>query len=483
MSNVTFLLNGKEASASVGSTILEAARQNGAEIPTLCYLEGINKIGACRMCLVEVKGLRVPQAACITPVREGMEIETESDTVRNSRKMNLELIAQNHHLDCEYCPNYQDCELHALFVQYGVDTRKYGDFARKPEYDETAVHIGRDASRCILCRRCVSACAKQGVRAIGVLGRGASSKAAAYGGLGSSACVGCGQCAAVCPTGSIFIKDDTNRVWVTINQGKKPVIAVLAPDVGKAVGKKFHEAPGQDFTGKLIAFLHKVGVKKVYSVNDADTASAKGEDILRKKAEGKVALSGDCPAFVKYVENFWPDLRENLTAAPSPETETARLARKAYAIESGADPKDITVISISSCTAQKMERLRPENEGVIDAALTTVEIYNMLHHACLSRYTTLDVWRGLSPEPFDLIDPEGGKSPSYIPDAVPGCLSGEVSECTSVICGEEVAVKTVSGLGNAKELLESVRNKEAGCDYISVRACPGGCINGGGQPK
>lgn len=481
MSNIAFKLNGALVSAPAGTTILEAARLNGVEIPTLCYLKDTNKIGACRMCVVEVKGARVPQSACNTPVREGMEIETESELVVKSRRMNLELIAENHHLDCEYCPNYQGCELHTLFTRYRVDTRKYGDFAKKPEYDETAVHLGRDASRCILCRRCLSICARQGVNAIAVMGRGADSKVAAPEGLGSSICVGCGQCAAVCPTGSIFVKDDTRKVWVALNQGKKPVIAVVHPAVGTALGERFYEEPGTNVTGKLTAFLRRVGVKRVYDTNGIDAAGNKRAEIAEKMHGGKVALSGDCPAFYQYVENHYPELVDNLVKAPTAEIVVARRARAVYAAETGCDSKDIIVVSVSPCTAAKIGRLRPEHEGAIDAVLTTVEIAKMLHHACLSRYTTLDVWRKLSPEDFDTFG--DSERSADLPDVLPGDTTGAIQECEIDVGGTTVRAKTVSGLGNAAALLDAVKNGTADCDYILVRACPGGCVNGGGQPK
>ena len=479
MENVTFILNGTQFSAPAGATILEAARLNGVEIPTLCYLKDVNKPAACRMCVVEVKGMRIPQAACVTQIREGMEIETNSDPVRDARRRNLELIAENHHLDCEYCPNYQGCELHTLFTQYGVNTRKYGDFAKQPDYDETSAHLGRDASRCILCRRCVSVCEKQDVRAIAVLGRGATSKVAAPEGMGASSCVGCGQCAAACPTGSIFVKDDTHKVWVTLNQGKRPVIAVVSPAVGAALGECFHEELGNNVAGKLVAFLKRVGVKRVYSSKGAN-GSEKLTAVKALSGAGKIALSGDCQAFVRYIEHFYPDLKDNLVQAPPPEIVAARLARAAYAAEAGVDPTEVMVVNISACTSQKLTRLRPEHAGAIDACLTTVELYEMLHHACLSRYTTLDVWKKLEPAGFDTLEAAGGPA---LPDAVPGDTSGAVAESEVTVDGTSLKVKAVSGLGNAKALLDRVRDGSIGCDYLAVRACPGGCVNGGGAPK
>lgn len=472
MSNVKITINGLECEAPAGSTILEAARLNGIDIPTLCYLKETNKIAACRICLVEVKGMRIPAAACSTAVREGMEINTESELARQSRKMNLELIAENHRLDCEYCPNYQGCELHTLFTEYRVNTRKLGNFAKPAGYDETSLHLGRDTSRCILCRRCAAVCEKQDVRAIAVLGRGDSSRVAAPEGLGASSCIGCGQCATVCPTGSIFVKDDTHSVWVTVNQGRKPVIAVVTPEVGAALGESFHEKLGENVTGKLTAFLKSVGVKAVYPVKDGGEKRAAVDKLI---SEGKVALSGDCRAFVRYVEHFFPEVSGNIADAPPPEITAARLARERYARESGVKPEDITVVSISSCTSQKLTRALPEYEGVIDAAITTVELYEMLHHACLSRYTTLDVWKKLEPAAFD----ELGCEENGLPDAVKGDTSGEIAECEA----DGLRVKTVSGLGNVRAVLESVKSGTADCDYIAVRACPGGCVNGGGQPK
>jgi NADP-reducing hydrogenase subunit HndD len=253
--------------------------------------------------------------------------------------------------------------------------------------------------------------------------------------------------------------------------------------VGTALGEKFHEELGENVSGKLVSFLHKVGVKKVYSVGEIDTAEEKRNEVANMVKSGKVALSGDCPAFVKYVENFYPELSENLVKAPTPEVVFARKAREAYAKENGVNPSDITVVSISSCTAQKLERVREEFSGAIDVAITTVELYEMLHHSCLSRYTTLDVWRKLSPESFDTILQNPAEKPAAIPDMIPGDLKGTVKECEAQVNGVSIKVKAVSGLGNAARLLKSVKDGTAACNYISVRACPGGCVNGGGQPK
>jgi NADP-reducing hydrogenase subunit HndD len=480
MNDVTFLLNGAQVSAPAGATILEAARLNGVEIPTLCYLKELHRTAACRMCVVEVKGARLPVVACVTPVGEGMEIVTDSPQIRAARKENLERLAENHRLDCEYCPNYQGCELHALFVQYGVNTRKHGAFSKQPVYDETAAHLGLDSSRCILCRRCVGVCEKQDVRAIAVQGRGADARVAAPEGLGLSACIGCGQCAAVCPTGSIFVKDDTHKVWVALNQGKRPVVAVVDPAVGVALGERFHEELGGNAAGKLVAFLKRVGVRRVYSTQGVGEAR-RLRAVQMRNGEGKTALSGDCQAFVRYVERFYPDLKEDLVEAPAPEIAAARLARSAYGAEAGVDPAQILVVSLSPCTAQKLTRLRPEYAGEIDAAVTTVELYEMLRRACLSRYTTLDVWKKLKPAAFDPLSGDGGGS--VLPDAVPGDVSGAVSETRVTVDGAALRVKTVSGLGSARGLLDQVRQGTADCEYLVVRACPGGCVNGGGQPK
>lgn len=481
MENISFTLNGNQVTAPKGSTILEAAKLNGVTIPTLCYLKDMNKIGACRMCLVEVEGARIPQAACITPVREGMVVKTESELAASSRRMNLELIAENHHLDCEYCPNYQGCELHTLFTRYHVNTRKYGNFSKKPEYDETALHLGRDASRCILCRRCVSACKKQNVNAIAVLGRGDTSRVAAPEGLGSSICIGCGQCAAACPTGAIFVKDDTRQVWVTLNQGKKPVVAVVAPPVGAALGEILHEPIGTNVTGKLVSMLHKVGVKRVYSMMEANAIDMKRSAVEAIVKSGKTAIASDCPAVVRYIENNYPELKNNLVDAPSQQIAAAMEARLAYAKETGANPDDITVITVTPCTAQKLERSYQEYEGVIDAALTTVEVAEMLHHACLSRYTLLDVWRKSEPEAFDPISDTAPAA--QLPDAAAGDTSGAVRETTASCGSVELKCRTLSGMGSADALLREIAEGKAQYDYLAVRACPGGCVNGGGQPK
>ena len=278
MENIKIMLNGRAARAPAGSTILEAARFNDIAIPTLCYLKDKNCIAACRVCVVEVKGARGPVPSCVTVISPDMEILTDSPEVTESRRRTLDLLCANHRMDCEYCPRYSDCELHALFRQYGIDERDYNPYAMEPELDESAAHLVRDRSKCVLCRRCVAACRGQHMDIIGVLGRGYRTQIAPPRPLAATSCIGCGQCIASCPTGTLAERDDTQRVRNAINHGQH-VIAAVTPYVGAELGELFEEKIGTSVKGKAIAALRRMGFAKCLT-----RASRARQSRRRKKA-------------------------------------------------------------------------------------------------------------------------------------------------------------------------------------------------------
>lgn len=473
METITLKINGQDVEAERGSTILEAARAAGIGIPTLCYLKGVNQIGACRMCVVEVKNARTLMAACVTQAAPGMEVWTESERVVESRRQTLSLLCAVHHLDCEYCPRYSDCELHALFVRYGIRAKKLGAFAVEPDLDRTAPHLVRDANRCLLCRRCVAACHAQGVDAIAVLGRGQDARVGAPLGLGESNCIHCGQCAAACPTGALFERDDTHALRCALEYKDKHVIAIVEPPVWAALGEAFQEPLGVNVRGKLAAFLRRIGFELVFDLSREP--DGRWEELYEHLQQGGQTplVSTACPAFASYCKQNQPAWHEWRSRLPHPAAAAvAGRLREQSAKRLGVPGESIIVVSISACTAQKAAK-----PSQVDHAITVRELVKLLRTACVSLSTSLDVWRSLPEEAYDN---ESSDIRPFLPLPAP---EGGVVE--AVLEGDGVCARTcvVSGLAEGLRLLEDVRNGKAAYDYIEVRACPGGCLAGGGQPR
>lgn len=502
MEMITFKINDMEIEAPAGTTILEAARNAGIDIPTLCYLKNINEIGACRMCVVEVKGARTLMSACTTPVAPGMEVWTDSEKAVASRKQTLTLLCESHHLDCEYCPRYSDCELHAMFVRYGIRARKIGAFAVEPNLDKTAPHLVRDVNRCLMCRRCVAACHAQGVDAIAVLGRGNDACIGAPLGLGSSECIHCGQCITACPTGALFERDETHALRCALEYRDKHVVGIVEPPVWAALGEAFHEETGVNVRGKLAAFLRRIGFEKVYDLSREDdgrmaelrqriaalrqtpdagavqtlkTGAATGTDQTPpdKCARASAPLiSAACPGFLSYVSLHKPDWADSMSDLLYPAASVAGNLRQRSAQELGVSPTDIVIVSISACTAQKALKA-PD----VDLTITTRELAKALRTACVSLSTSLNVWRSLPDEPYDNEEaPKRAFMP--LPPSAPG-----VKDVALELDGTPVKACVVSGFSEGLKLLDAVQKGEASYDYIEVRACPGGCLSGGGQPR
>ena len=511
MTTVNLKINGMPVTAPAGSTVLEAARSAGIKIPTLCYLKDINEIGACRMCLVEVKGARSLVTSCVHPVAEGMEVFTNTPAVRRSHKATLELLLSNHRKDCLSCPRSTDCELQALCNEYGVDEYKYGKFDLKPDVDDSAVHLIRDNSKCILCRRCVAVCSKnQFVGVIGPNERGFDSHigCAFDKPLAETSCINCGQCIAVCPTGALVEKDHTQKVWDALNDPTKHVVVGTAPSVRAQLGECFDMPIGTNVEGKMVAALRKLGFDKVFDVDTAAdiTIMEEGTELLdRLQNGGKLPLITSCsPGWVKFCEHYYPDMIENLSSCKSPQGMFGALMRTYYAEKHGIDPKDIYIVSIMPCTAKKFEAQRPElsENGLpdIDAALTTRELAKMIKEAGLM-FTSLadeefDPFMGIASGAGHIFGATGGVMEAALRtvyEVVTGqpCQPLEfhevrgteaIKEAEYDLAGTKVKVAVTSGLTNAAKLLDKVRSGEADYHFIEVMACPGGCVNGGGQP-
>lgn len=513
MADITIKINGRTVTAPAGSTILEAARLANIEIPTLCFLKEINEIGACRICVVEVKGARTLVASCVYPINEGMEVWTNTPKVLESRKKTLQLLLSNHDRKCLSCVRSANCELQALCRELGVDDEGFYDGERTPSViDDSAVHMIRDNSKCILCRRCVAVCEQvQGVGVIGPNHRGfATSIGSAFEmGLGETSCVSCGQCIAVCPTGALQEKDATADVFAALADPSKHVIVETAPAVRAALGEEFGYPIGTNVEGKMVSALKALGFDKVFDTDfSADlTIMEEAHEFLERVQNGGVLplITSCSPGWIKYCEHYFPDMTENLSSCKSPQQMFGAIAKSYYAEKAGIDPKDIVVVSVMPCTAKKFEIGRDNQaaNGVpdVDIALTTRELARMIRKAGI-KFTQLpedsfDAPLGLSTGAATIFGATGGVMEAALRTAVE-TLTGEeltaldftevrgtqgVKEASYNVAGLEVKVAVASGLANAKELLNRVKSGEANYHFIEIMGCPGGCVNGGGQPQ
>ncbi|MGN0682675.1 MAG: NADH-dependent [FeFe] hydrogenase, group A6 [Oscillospiraceae bacterium] len=508
---VNIKINGVDYSVPDGSTILEAAKYVGIKIPTLCYLKDINAIGACRICVVEVKGARTPVAACVYPVNEGMEIKTNSPKILESRKTTLELILSNHKKECLSCVRSGSCELQQLCYEYGVDENKFAGENPAVEIDSSAAHMVRDNSKCILCRRCVAACsANQGIGVIGANERGfATQIASAFDmDLADTACVSCGQCITACPTGALHEKDDTDKVFEAIADPEKLVVVQAAPAVRASIAEAFGAAVGTNGEGKMIAAMRRLGFDKVFDTNfsaDLTIMEEATEFLGRVQNGGTLPLITSCsPGWVRYCENYFPEFIPNLSTCKSPQQMFGAVVKTYYAQKLGKNPEDIVSVSVMPCTAKKYEVQRDDQSAAgvpdVDITITTRELSRMIKKAGI-------IWDELPEETADsplgsytgagvIFGATGGVMEAALRTAV-WKLTGEnadspidfkevrgtegIKEATYNVGGKEVKVAVASGLANAKKLLKAIKAGEAKYDFIEVMACPGGCVNGGGQ--
>ncbi|MBR6761975.1 MAG: [Oscillospiraceae bacterium] len=509
-------INGQAIQVPKGATILEAAHQANVTIPTLCFLKEINEIGACRMCIVEAnegRGFRCV-AACVYPCTEGMEILTNSPKVVDSRKKTLELILSNHDRKCLSCVRSNNCELQKMAKDLGIEDDGYYD-GETVQYtiDDSAPHMYRDNNKCVLCRRCVAVCEKtQGIGVIGANERGFHTHigSAFEKGLGETSCVSCGQCIAVCPTGALSERDFTKEVFAAIADPTKKVIVNTAPSVRAGLGEAFGLPIGTNVEGKMVAALRRLGFDFVFDTNFAAdlTILEEGTELIERVTnKGVLPMITSCsPGWVKFCEHYYPDLIPHLSSCKSPQQMFGAVTKTYFAEKMGWDPKDIVCVSIMPCTAKKFEMGREDQNASgypdIDYALTTRELGRMIERAGLN-------FNSLPDEEFDnplgifsgaglIFGATGGVMEAalrYAVEAITGDKLGAesidfkevrgtegIKEASYKVGDLDVKIAVVSGLANARIIMDKIRKGEADYTFIEIMACPGGCVNGGGQP-
>lgn len=511
MEMVTVKINGIDYEVPAGSTILEAARSAGIDIPTLCYLKDVNQIGACRMCMVEVKGARSLVAACVYPVNDGMEVFTNTPKVQESRRMTLELLLSVHEKKCLTCERSGNCELQKLCNDMGIEEEdRFAGAMPAGDKDTSTLYLERNNAKCVLCRRCVAACQNQHVSVIGANNRGFDTQigCAFEQPLSYASCVACGQCIVSCPTGALTEKDSIQEVLDAISDPTKTVVAQTAPAVRAALGEEFGLPIGTNVEGKMVAALRRLGFDKVFDTDfgaDMTIMEEANEFISRVKNGGKLPIITSCsPGWVKFCEHYYPDLIDNLSTCKSPQNMTGALIKTWYAQKEGIDPKDIVSVSVMPCTAKKFEIMRNDENAAgvpdVDISLTTRELARLIKRAQLNFQRLpeekFDEAMGVSTGAAVIFGATGGVMEAALrtaADLLEGRRVEEIEyqeirgtegfkEAVYKVAGMDVKVAVVSGLANADVLLQKVRSGEADYQFIEVMCCPGGCVNGGGQP-
>jgi iron-only hydrogenase group A len=510
VNTIKILIDGIETEVTKGTTVLEAARDQGIHIPSLCYLKGINHSSSCRVCVVEV-GPRLI-ASCTLKAEEGMKIQTNTKKVRDARKTSVELLLSDHDRECLSCSRSGGCELQSVSNEMNIRKVSYVGEKSSQERDYTSPSIFRDASKCILCGRCVGACGTlQTVNAISFAKRGFDTViSTAFGrSLAESTCVNCGQCIMACPVGALTEHENIIDVWNALADTSKYVVVQTAPAVRVALGEEFGMPIGTRVTGKMVTALRKLGFDKVFDTNfGADlTIMEEGTELISRLTSGEnlPLMTSCCPGWVKFMEHNFPNMLDNLSTCKSPHEMEGAMVKSFFAKKMGIDPKKIVVVSIMPCTAKKFEGAREElsSEGLqdVDWVLTTRELAAMIKEAGID-------FVNLKGEAFD--NPIGeGSGAGVIFGATGGVAEAALRTVFEIISGKEldtieytavrgmdgikenvielpdgkkIRTAVVHGLGNARKLMEAMVRGEKSYDFMEVMACAGGCITGGGQP-
>ncbi|MCX7709112.1 MAG: NADH-dependent [FeFe] hydrogenase, group A6 [Clostridia bacterium] len=510
MDMINLKIDGLDVSVPKDTTILQAAKQLNIDIPTLCYLKGINEVGSCRVCVVEVEGWRGLHPACVTKVSEGLVVKTATKTVREARQNILELIMANHNRECLSCARNTNCELQKLCNDAGIGDTTFEKKADRGSIDCSG-SVVRDPSKCVLCGRCVSVCSNtQNVGVISYAHRGAhTSVTTPYEvELAGLECINCGQCIKVCPVGALQEKDATERVWSALENPDLHVVVQTAPAVRVALGEEFGMPVGTNVEGKMVTALKRLGFVKVFDTNfSADlTIMEEGTELINRiNNGGKLPMITSCsPGWIKFCEHNYHEFLENLSTCKSPQQMFGAVAKSYYPQKAGVDPKKVFVVSVMPCTAKKYEADREEMkvDGLrdIDAVITTRELAKMIKQARIEFEklpdSCYDSILGASTGAGVIFGNTGGVMEAAL-RTVADILTGKdlkeieytavrgmegIREATVNISGMDLKVAIVNGTGNAAKLLDKIKAGEANYHFIEVMACPGGCINGGGQP-
>ena len=508
---VTLTIDDQKVCVPEGTTIIQAAKQAGIDIPTLCFLKEINEVGDCRMCIVEVEGRRGFATSCIQTVEEGMVVHTHTPNVLEARHVILDLIISNHAKDCLTCTRSGNCELQALAVKFNVLNIEFEGERTKHRVDDLSPSIVRDFNKCILCRRCVAACKNvQGIGAIDCINRGFESCISTVGdhSLNDVNCTFCGQCIEACPTGALHEKETINDVWIKLKDPETTVLVQTAPAIRVALGEEFGMPIGTNVQGKMVTALKRLGFDKVFDTNtgaDFTIMEEANEFIERFKEHDNLPMITSCsPGWVRYIEMNYPELLPHLSTCKSPHQMFGALLKTYYAQKEGLDPEKIYVVSVMPCIAKKFERERPEmkENGLydVDNVITTRELARMIKQANIE-------FEKLEDSPYDapmgeasgagaIFGTTGGVMEAALRTAQ-DVLTGEdlpkinfeqvrggegIKRATITIAGKPVSVVAASGLSNAKKILEEIKSGKSNYQFVEIMACPGGCIMGGGQP-
>ena len=508
---ISLTIDDQKIKVPEGTTILEAAKQAGIDIPTLCFLKEINEVGDCRMCIVEVEGRRGFATSCIQTVEEGMVVHTHTQNVLEARHVILDLIISNHAKDCLTCTRSGNCELQMLATKFNVLSVEFPGEMTQHKVDDLSPSIVRDFNKCILCRRCVAACKNvQQIGAIDVINRGFESCISTVGdcSLNNVNCTFCGQCIEACPTGALHEKESINDVWAKLKDPDTYVVVQTAPAVRVALGEEFQMPIGTNVAGKMVTALKRLGFDKVFDTNtgaDFTIMEEANEFIKRfKKNDNLPMMTSCCPAWVKYIESYEPDLLPHLSSCKSPHQMFGALIKSYYANKIGINPEKIYTVSVMPCIAKKFERQRPEmqNDGLydVDNVITTRELSRMIKQANIEfeklEDSNFDDPMGEATGAAAIFGTTGGVMEAALRTAQ-DTLTGKsldkiefeqvrggkgIKKATIEIAGKPIKVVAASGLSNAKKILDEIKSGKADYQFVEIMACPGGCIMGGGQP-